>query len=118
MRPANIAPLNAIPGNASKNSVAIWSDFMIRCTVQAEASAANVGSVQLQGSNDFANGNGNVFAPTNWSAIGSALTLSGTTPVLGPIVETSYEYLRLVYTDASGGTASGTVTARIKSMGL
>ena|ERR1700745_2470516 len=118
MRPLNIAPLNAVPANANKSSGPVWSDFMIRLTIQAVATAANTGTVQLQGSNDLPNGPGVNFIPTNWDNIGSALTLSGTTPVLGPVVECSYEYLRLVYTDASGGTATGTVSARIKALGM
>jgi len=119
MLPNNVPAFSAIPANASANSKALWADKIVRCSVQALASAANTGTIQLQGSNDQATGaNPWQFQPTNWSDIGSALTLSGTTPVLLTEVECSYEYLRIVYTDASGGTATGTVSARVKSMGL
>lgn len=119
MLPNNVAPLNAVPANASINSGALWADKMLRISVQAVATAANTGSVQVQVSNDKATGaNPWAYSPTNWNDLGSALTLSGTTPVLLQETEVSYEYIRLVYTDASGGTATGTVTARLVSKGL
>jgi hypothetical protein len=119
MLPNNVAPFSAIPANASKNSAFLWADKMLRVSVQAVATAANVGSIQMQFSNDAITGSqGAQVAPTNWTNLGSPVTLSGTTPVAIPYMEVSYEYLRLVYTDASSGTATGTVTARLVSKGL
>lgn len=119
MLPNNVQVFSAIPANADANSTALWAEKIVRCSVQAVSTASNTGTIQLQGSNDQAIGKPpGQYQPTNWSDIGSAVTLAGTTPVLITEIECSYEYLRVVYADASGGTATGTVSARLKSMGL
>lgn len=80
--------------------------------------------MQLQGSNDKAVGAPpNQFVPTNWYNIGTTLTVAGAATQVIPTAAPCYyeacaQYFRLVYTDTSGGTATGTLQARMESKGL
>ena len=128
MRPNN-NPVNfgtiAVPaltfvGNAGKTSIAMWATDILRASVQVVISGAVVnGTMQLQISNDIPVGaNKNQFQPTNWSLIGSAVTLTATGAYLIPYIETSYEYISLKFVDSSAGAATGVVSAIFCSKGL
>ncbi len=118
MLPGNVVILNPVTAAASINSGPIWATKMLRCSIQFVATGTAAGNFQLQASNDQNTGlpNDN-FVPSHWNNIGSPVTVSGAGSYLAPFIELSYEYLRLVYTDTSGGTASLLISARICSRG-
>lgn len=119
MRPNNNPILTAVAANSNQSSQAQWAWDMVRASFQLVATGTAAGTIQIQASNDKSVGlPPNQFQPTNWSNIGSSVTVSGAGAYIVPELELSYEYVRLVYTDTSGGSATGTLSARIKSMAL
>lgn len=126
MRPSNSQFLtNGIVGSASFSiSSSIYSDCIVRASFQFTcASGSMAGTFQMQGSNDQAVGApANQFTPTNWSTITSASVTASTTSTSRTFmilpIETSYEYLRVSFTDNSGGTANGLVNGRLKGIGF
>lgn len=128
MRPSN-NPINfgtyAAPSltpsvSASLASIAQWATDIVRASFQVVITGSANGSLQVQFSNDFAVGTPrNTFQPTNWNNIGNAIFVSGAGSYALPSVECSYEYIRVIYTDSSNGTATGSITsARICAKGL
>lgn len=130
MRPSNSQIIvNGNTGTAiSLNSVTVWAWDIVRCSVQIYVSSgSSVGSVQLQASNQKAVGlPPNQFIPTLWNNIGSGssnqaisfCTTATSNVFMLQSIETSYEYLRVVYTDNSGGTAKGLIQANLKAFGV
>jgi hypothetical protein len=110
----------SVPANINQSSQAIWSDDILLYSFQLVATGTAAGTIQIQASDDKAVGvPANQYQPTNWNNIGTAVAVSGAGSYLvPPPYEISYEYLRLVYTDTSGGTATGNISARMKSMAL
>ncbi len=126
MRPANSQFLTGgITGSGSFSiSSSIYSDCLVRASFQFTISSGSMlGTFQIQGSNDQAVGiPANQFTPTNWSTITSAsvtasVSATSKTFMILPI-ETSYEYMRVQFTDLSSGTANGLVNGRIKGIGF
>lgn len=119
MRPNNSLIIPSQVANLSINSTPVWADCIVRASVQAVVTGTVNGAIQLQVSNEQAFGApANQFVPTNWSDLGSSIPLTSAGSYSIPLFESSYEYLRVVYADASSGSATGTVAVRIKSMGL
>ena len=127
MMPSNCAlnfgtyavPVLKAPANTNQASLALWTDFMVRVTFQIVGTGTTNGSIQIQGSDDQSVGlPANQFQPTNWNNVGASVAVVGTTPSITPEIETCYEYMRLVFTDASGGAATGTISARAKGIAL
>lgn len=131
MRPSNSSIIvNGAVGSANSltiNSVNVWAWDIVRCSTQIYISSGSaVGSVQLQGSNQRALGApANQFIPTLWNNIGSGSGLSSisVTGSAGSVfmlqsMETSYEYLRCVYTNSSGSLAVGVIQANMKAFGV
>lgn len=123
MRPNNNNVLNGALVNANQASVAQWSTDIVRVTFQAVVTGTPTGNIKIQGSNDYAKGlPPNQFQPTNWSDVGSSVAVAAAgvflIPSSGVPQECSYQYIRLIYTDTSGGTATGTITARMESKAL
>lgn len=107
MRANNNILLNAVSPASNQVSVAQWSDNIVRASFQLVATGTAAGTIQIQGSNDQAVGApANQFQPTNWSNVGSAVTVTGIGAYLVPEIEMSYEYLRLSYVS----TATGAMT--------
>ena len=124
MRPNNSLITNNISNSASFNSGVVWANDIVRSSFQIVCgSGSAAGLAQLQASNDIAVGlPPNQFIPTNWSNVGTASVLCSTTAsnraFLITETECSYEYLRVQWTDLSGGSANGLVSIRMKSIGL
>ncbi len=125
MRPNNATVVTAQPTNATinltnSNGHVIWSNGIVRASFQAAVSAGTVnGALKVQASNDKPTGAmPENFIPTNWNDISGATVTIATaaTSYMIPYQELCYEYLRLVYTDASGGTATSTITVQMKSI--
>lgn len=87
---------------------------------QFSSTGTAAGTLQLQVSNDQApSGQALGFTPTNWSNVGTAVTVTaGPAVFLIPATELAYEYVRAVYTDSTSGTATGTVSVRAKGINL
>lgn len=125
-----ISPTASVAGNASSNSKNVWADSIARASFQVATLGTGVinGTFQLQGSNDQAVGApAGQFNPINWTNIGPASTVNVATPTAVYLlaaaaglqnIETSYEYMRVVFTDASSGAATGTFSIRMKSIGF
>lgn len=119
MRPNNNPVLTNVSASGTISSNAQWSDMIIRFSFQAVVTGSASGTIIAQASNDFFVGAPpNQFKPTNWSNIGSSVTVTNTGVYIIPEIESSYEYIRLTYTDTSGGTATGSISARMKSCAL
>lgn len=125
MRPNNnplpfAGNLFSVPANINQASLAQWAWDIVLASFQLVATGTAAGTIQIQASDDKAIGlPANQFQPTNWNNIGTPVTVSGAGSYLVPSgTEISYEYLRLVYTDASGGSATGNISARMKSNAL
>lgn len=126
MRPFNTQFLTGgVTGSASFSiSSAIYSDCIVRASFQFTISSGSMlGTFQLQGSNDQSVGvPANQFTPTNWSTITSAsvtasVSTTAKTFMILPI-ECAYEYIRVQFSDLSGGTANGLVNGRSKGIGF
>lgn len=122
MRPSNSLVINAASAAANKNSVPLWADNIVRVSFQVVASNSSAaGTIQVQVSDDQSVGlPANQFIPTNWANLGSPVTLTGSSSLnaLVPAIEVAYEYIRIVYTDTTGATATGTISARAKAIAL
>lgn len=103
MRQANI-PLTFTTGN----SQAIYAAYLLYISVQAVATSAMAGTLQMQASNDEQPGatlNDVDWQPTNWTNVsGVDLTVSGTGTALIPKTDVCYQYIRFVYTNSGTGT--------------
>ncbi len=126
MRPFNSQFLTSgVTGSGSFSiSSSIYADSIVRASFQFTVSSGScVGTFQIQGSNDQAVGiPANQFTPTNWSTITSA-SVSCSTTALSKVfmilpIETSYEYMRVQFTDGSAGAANGLVNGRCKGVGF
>lgn len=125
MRPSNSVVFNATVGSAGATiSSAVMAIDIIRASFQVSVSSGSfVGTFQVQASNDIPQGlPPNLFTPTNWSTITSAsvvasVSLTARSFMILPI-ETSYNYMRVAFTDASGGTANGVPVVTMNAKGL
>jgi len=97
----------AIDVTVTASSVSIEADFMVSVSAQAVLTGSSpTGTLQFYASNDIAN-------PTNWSAVGSAVSVNATGVWLVPAFDTCYSFIKLVWTKSSG---TGTLTANLKSL--
>lgn len=127
MRPVTSQIMNKLAVNANQSAV-IYATDIVRFSIQAVATGTPNGTLQLRFSNDKPVGvNPASFVPTNWTNLGSsvAVAAAGTFSVPAAAsapwfnaVESAYAYLQLVYTDSSGGTAVGTISANIEVKSL
>jgi hypothetical protein len=127
LRPVNDLIVSSVSNSASFSSGVVWANSILRASFQISVSSGScAGTFVVQASNDQSYGlPANQFKPVNWNTIGSASTIVCSTTAVGssscfliPYTETSYEYLKIVYTDLSGGTANGVVSVRMCSKGL
>src|ERR1019366_9962307 len=116
MLPNNNLVLNAVPATTNVNSVAQWSDKIIRASFMVfSTNAGDTGNIQLQTSNDFPVGlPANQFQPSHWTNLGSPVVIVGGGTAMVTYQELCYEYLRIVFT-STNGAATGFITVRMKS---
>lgn len=112
--------IRAVSVGASINSAAIRTDQLIAVSAQGIVSGglSPVGVLKLQASNDAGTIPANGAAPTvtNWSDIPSATIAVGADGVfLIPKTELSYNWIRVVYTRASG---DGLISCNLMTLGL
>lgn len=127
MRPQNdlilgtqgAASITGVSTGANQNSIPQWTDQIVRTSFQTITTGTCAGTIQIQISDDKSVGlPANQFVPTNWSNLGTPTTVTIAGVYNTGYLECSYEYMRLVWTDTSSGTNTGTVQARMKSMAL
>ena len=108
--------------NSTSPASALKSIFMYAMAANFTGSAT--GSIKLQASNDPETNDtppsGIPFpAPTNWADIANSTfaIVPGMTEVLWNVRDVAYNYVRVVYTDGSGGTSTATMNIVINGKG-
>jgi len=118
MRPSNILALNAVAvsGTTAYASAAIECQQLLALSAQCVSTSTATGVLKFQFSNDPKTNLATNNVPTNWIDIPSAtVNVTAASTVGIPKTEICYEWVRVVYTNA---TNSGTVTVRLKFLGL
>lgn len=117
MKYVNFKALDAVTSEENHESDVIDTSQVFRISAQIVASAGTVtGEVQLQVSNDpILVGYEMLAEPTNWSDLGSPVTLSGEGTYVIASQDICYRALRVVFTSASG---SDTSLVTVNLMGL
>lgn len=107
--------------NTNTNSQALELLNMFGYSIQAKITGTPTGELKLQGSDDkflFAN----PVQPeqvTTWNDIhGSAVTVTSSGVTTWNATDALYNFVRLVYTDASGSTSTATMTATFNGKGV
>lgn len=128
MRPSNsLISNNQTTTSGSFVSSIVYATNIIRASVQVTLSSGTVvGTFVLQASNDMANDKAVQFVPTNWNTIGSVTTVVASTTIvtgvnqslLMPATEMGYNYLRVIYTGATGHPVTGRCSIRIEAKAL
>lgn len=103
----NIKPIDAVTGNTTITSSAVDASYMFKVSgvVKSSHSSAS-GSMQFQVSNDPPTST----LPTNFVNLGSSVSISGSGQFIMPQQDMAYRWIRGVYTDNSGATATATIT--------
>jgi hypothetical protein len=114
-----IIPIGTVM-NTTLNSLAMPTDRTINFGIQIVFTGTPTGSFKLQASCDpvaapsqVYNANGVVtFTPTNWSTVAnSTFTVSAAGDVEWDYQNVGFNYVRVVYTDTSGGSSTAVITA-------
>lgn len=110
MNYVNIRPLDAVVGNTTRTSAAVDASYMFKVSgvVTSDHASAN-GTMQWQVSNDPPT----AAAPTNFVNLGSSVAISGAGRTLMAQQDMSYRWIRAVYSDSSGGTATALITLNL-----
>lgn len=120
MRVFNKQITTATPLNVNNSSDAVPLKSIYMYNIVAIITGTPTGNIKLQASNDpETNDSIPLPAPTNWVDIGDsgfALTSAGNT--MWNVREIGYNYVRVVYTDISGGTSTATMTVIFNGKGV
>lgn len=115
----NIIPANTVL-NATRNSQAIQVYNVLNYAIQIVFTGTPTGNFKLQASNDSAINaiaSGNYLppnAPVNWTDIAnSTFTVSAAGSVMWNFDDPGYNWVRVVYTDTSGGTSTAIITSSV-----
>lgn len=121
MRVANKQLLSSVLMNTTINSDAIPLPNEYGYAIQATYTATPTGILKLQASNDafkYAN-DAQPQVPTNWTDIdNSSLAISASGNMMWNVTGSFYTFVRLVYTDSSGGTSTARLSAIINVKGV
>lgn len=113
--------------NANINGPAMQLRNMFGYSIQAEFTATPTGTLALQGScdpipdgpPDNTSQISNQNAPVNWTTIiNSPLVISASGNYVWNVSDVQYNWVRLIYTDSSGGTSTATLTAIFNGKGI
>jgi hypothetical protein len=113
----NAVAVSAQPMNVNFSSPAFLVERVLNFAFQVDFTGSTItGTFKLQGSCDPTdNVPANSVNPkvTNWSDItGSAAAITAAGDFLWTVALPGYNYVRLVYTDTSGGTSNGVCSGR------
>jgi hypothetical protein len=108
------------PNNTSFNSLPMKLDQMFGYAIQIVQTGTPSGTLKLQGCADSVqNSSPNKGLPVNWSDIsGSSVSVSSSGNTLYNSTDVMYNFVRVVYTDSSGGTATGTSSINSNGKGV
>lgn len=110
----NIFPVGTVL-NANLNSIALQQQFMMGYSIQIAFTGTPTGVFKLQSSCDPlspAGINTGVYTPTNWTDVAdSSFTVVAAGNVQWNVMWVNYNFVRVVYTDASGGASTAVITA-------
>lgn len=123
MRVSNYKLLTNQPMNTNINSPPQQLDQIFGYSVQAEYTGSSInGTFKLQASSDpvpQANVTVVPAVPMNWTDItGSPFTVNSAGSYMWNVSDVEYNWVRLVYTDASSGSSNGVVSAIINCKGF
>lgn len=113
-----------IPLNANYNGYAYLLKYIYLYSIVAKITGTPNGSIMIQASNDpetndtMPNQNPQP-APSNWVTIQDStfsVTTSGET--FYNVTDVAYNYVRIAYTDGSGGTSTATMTITFNGKGM
>lgn len=97
--------------NTSFNGIALELTNMFGYSIQIEWSGTATGAFKLQGSSDSSlTQNHQGTWPINWTDIDDSSTVVTTSSLGYNVTDVMYNWVRLVYTDASGGTSAAILT--------
>lgn len=121
MKITSLQLFNSEATNATVESEPFPVSHLIRYTGQVVVldPDTNVdGSLKIQISNDTpSNTSVTPFVPTNWSDLGSAVTVSAEGVTLIPITEACFLWIKAVYTDNSSGVSTATISVNLNAQG-
>jgi len=109
--------------NTTLHSAATETAKIFGFAIQAVYTGTPTGTLFLEGSadpsGDFASPTNATNVPTNWSTIAnSAQAVTAAGNFLWNVADVEYNWVRLSYTDTSGGTSTALLTARINAKGI
>jgi hypothetical protein len=109
--------------NTSFTSTYVPLQFVLMYNMVAIVTGTPTGTVFLEASNDpIANvlpGSPSITAPQNWSMIKSSdFVLSSSGSTMWNVKGIAYNYVRVAYTDASGGTSTAQMTINFNGKGM
>lgn len=113
--------INNAPMNADQTGTPIGLPNIVGYAVQAEITGNAInGEIKLQASCDPAPQNRqNNIVPTHWTDIKqSPVTLTEAGDITWNVLDTFYTWMRVVYTDNSGGTSDGVLNVRVSAKGV
>lgn len=114
-------PLLTVPMNQNLTSNAVPVVNMEGYSIQAVYTASPNGILALQASSDpfkYATASPQPPVPMNWTTItNSPQTVTAAGVFIWNVEFVYYNYVRLIYTDLSGGTSTATLTAVINAKG-
>lgn len=113
---------SAVVLNANITGQAFPLKQMYGYSIQIVVTGTPTGTFKLQASSDPASGiplSQTVSAPTNWTDItNSPYTITAAGNFTWNVYDVMYNYVRLIYTDASGGTSTATLNATFNGKGI
>lgn len=106
--------------NATINSLPMQLYNMFGYSIQAVWTGTPTGSFKLQGSSEYVEqSNTNGYAPTNWDDIaGSTYAVTAAGSNSWNVDGAMYNWVRLVYTDGSGGASTAVLNAIFNGKGV
>jgi hypothetical protein len=112
----------AVPLNANYTSPNALVRLMVTYTMAANITGTPNGSIHLEASNDPLTNeltNPTQPVPTNFATItNSTFTVTAPGTVMWNVYWTGYNYVRVVYTDASGGTSTALMNIVMNAKGI
>jgi hypothetical protein len=99
--------------NTTINSAPVPLYQTFAYAIQVVFTGTPTGTFSLQGSCDpIPQARVEEIVPTNWSTIiNSSISVSAAGNLMWNVAEIGYNYVRVVYTDTSGGTSTAIITA-------
>ena len=108
--PNIIAPSTVMNATINSSAVPLLQTWFY--AIQVVFTGTPTGTFKLQGSCDpIPQARVEVQTPTNWSdIINSSIAVSAAGNLMWNVSEIGYNYVRVVYTDTSGGTSTAIIT--------